>query len=131
MTEALIRDLAKINALRVVSRTSVLRYKGSKKAASEIAREFNVQALVEGAVTRVGERVRISARLIRVTTDQPVWAESYDRDLRDVLRLQDDVARSIARQIEIEVTPEERARLTGARQMDPGAYQAYLKGRYF
>jgi TolB-like protein len=87
--------------------------------------------LVEGAVTRVGERVRISARLIRVTTDQPVWAESYDRDLRDVLRLQDDVARSIARQIEIEVTPEERARLTGARQIDPGAYQAYLKGRYF
>ena len=131
MTDALITDLANIKALRLVSRTSLMRYKGTRKSAPEIAGELHVQAVLEGAVERAGNRVRISVRLIRATTDQPVWAESYDRDLRDVLLLQDDVARSIARAIRIEVTPEERARLTNARQIDPEAYQLYLKGRYF
>jgi TolB-like protein/DNA-binding winged helix-turn-helix (wHTH) protein/Flp pilus assembly protein TadD len=130
MTDALITDLAKIKALRVVSRTSVLRYKGSKKTTPEIANELNVQAVLEGTVERAGERVRISARLIRAATDQPVWAESYDQDLRDVLRLQDDVARSIAREIQIEITPNERARLNSPR-VDAEAYEFYLKGRYF
>lgn len=131
MTEALITELAHIKALRVVSRTSVERYKGTRKTLPEIAAELKVSGIVEGAVERAGERVRISARLIRAANDQPVWSESYDRDLRDVLRLQGDVARSIARGIQVEVTPDERVLLSSARQVDPEAYRSYLKGRYF
>ena len=131
MTDAVTTDLAKIKALRLVSRTSLARYKGSRKTAPEIAKEINVKAVLEGAVERAGDRVRITVRLVRANTDQPVWAESYEKEMRDVLRLQDDVARSIAREIQIEVTPEESAKLTSAREIDPAAYQAYLKGRYF
>ena len=131
MTDAVTTDQAKIKALRLVSRTSLARYKGSRKTAPEIAREINVKAVLEGAVERAGDRVRITVRLVRANTDQPVWAESYEKEMRDVLRLQDDVARSIAREIQIEVTPEESAKLTSAREIDPAAYQAYLKGRYF
>jgi TolB-like protein/DNA-binding winged helix-turn-helix (wHTH) protein/Tfp pilus assembly protein PilF len=131
MTEELITELTHIKALRVVSRTSVARYKGTRKTAPEIAGELHVQAILEGSVARAGERIRISARLIRAANDQPVWSQSYDSDVRDVLRLQADVARSIAREIQIELTPDERARLTAARQVDPDAFRLYLKGRYF
>jgi eukaryotic-like serine/threonine-protein kinase len=131
MTDAIITDLAKIKALRVVSRTSVLRYKHTNKSIPEIAKELNVDALVEGSVERAGNRVRITAQLIRAGNDQHLWADAYDRELRDVLRLQDEVARSIAREVRVNLTPEERARLTTARQVDPEAYQLYLKGRYF
>jgi TolB-like protein/Flp pilus assembly protein TadD len=131
MTDAIITDLAKIKALRVVSRTSVLRYKHTNKSIPEIAKELHVDALVEGSVERAGNRVRITAQLIRAANDQHLWADAYDRELRDVLRLQDEVARSIAREVRVNLTPDERARLTTARQVDPEAYQLYLKGRYF
>ena len=131
MTEAITTDLAKISALRVVSRTSAMRYRGSGKSLPEIGRELNVDAVVEGSVERAGNRVRITAQLVRAATDQHIWAETYDRDLADVLMLQDDVARSIANQIQVKLTPAEHALLTKARKVDPEAYDLYLKGRYF
>jgi len=130
MTEALITDLAKIGRLRVISRTSVMRLKGSKKSLPEIARELSVDGVVEGSVLRSGERVRITAQLIRAATDEHLWAQSYERDARDVLALQDDVARAIAQEIRITLTPQEQARLSGARRVDPEVHQLYLKGRY-
>jgi len=130
MTDALITDLAKINALRVVSRTSVMRYKRTQKSLPEIARELGVDAIVEGAVNRAGDRVRITAQLIRAD-DQHLWAEAYERDMRDVLLLQNEVARSIAQQVQVKVTPAEQERLTHSRPVDPEVYERYLKGRYF
>ncbi len=130
MTEALITDLAKIGALRVISRTSVMQYKGARKPLPEIARQLNVDAVVEGSVLRVGERVRITAQLIRAVPEEHLWAENYDRDVRDVLALYSEVARAIAGEIRIKLTPQEEARLAGARQVDPEAYEAYLKGRH-
>jgi len=131
MTEAITTNLAKISALRVVSRTTAMRYRGSGKSLPDIGRELNVDAVVEGSVERAGNRVRITAQLVRTATDQHVWAESYNRDLADVLMLQDDVARTIANQIEVKLTPAEHARLTTSRKVDPEAYDLYLKGRYF
>src|SRR6516165_5951210 len=131
MTEAIITDLAKINALRVVSRTSVMRYKRTQKPLPEIAKELNVDAIVEGSVQRAGNRVRITAQLIHAATDQHLWAEAYERDLRDVLVLQDEVARNIAQQVRVNLTPEENIRLSSGRPVDPEAYQLYVKGRYF
>ena len=131
MTEAIITDLAKINALRVVSRTSVMRYKRTQKPLPEIAKELNVDAIVEGSVQRAGNRVRITAQLIHAATDQHLWAEAYERDLRDVLVLQDEVARNIAQQVRVKLTPEENIRLSSGRPVDPEAYQLYVKGRYF
>jgi len=131
MTDALITDLAKIGTLRVVSRTSVMRYKRTQKSIREIARELNVDAAVEGSVERAGDRVRIRAHLIRAATDEHMWADTYERDLEDVLVLQNEVARSIAREIQVRLTPEEHAVLSSARRVDPEAYQFYLKGRYF
>ncbi len=131
MTEALITDLAKIGALRVISRTSVMQYKGGKKPLPAIARELNVDAVVEGSVQRSGNRVRVTAQLIDGRTDRHLWAESYDRDLRDVLMLQGEVAQAIAGEIRIKLTPEEQVRLAGARAVNPQAHDAYLKGRYF
>ena len=131
MTEAIITDLAKINALRVVSRTSVMRYKRTQKPLPEIAKELNVDAIVEGSVQRAGNRVRITAQLIHAATDQHLWAEAYERDLRDVLVLQDEVARTIAQQVRVKLTPEENIRLSSGRPVDPEAYQLYVKGRYF
>jgi TolB-like protein len=133
MTEALITDLAKINALRVVSRTSVMRYKGYKgapKALPEIARELSVDAVVEGSVQRAGDRVRITVQLVRAATDQHLWADAYDRDLRDVLIVTDNVARTIAQQIRVTLTPEEHARLSSSHPVDPEAYKLYVRGRY-
>ncbi len=131
MTEELIADLGKIRALRVISRTSAMRYKGTKKSLPEIARELNVDALVEGSALRSGDRVRITAQLIRAATDEHLWSESYERDLKDVLALQSEVARSIAREIKIALTPQEQIRLAEARPVDPEAHQLFLKGRYY
>ncbi len=131
MTEALITNLARIGALRVSSRTSIMRYKGGRKPLDEIARELGVDAVVEGSVLRSEGRVRITAQLIHAATDKHLWAEDYERDLRDVLTLQSEVARAIAREIEIHVTPQEEMRLTSARRVNPEAYEAYLQGRHF
>ncbi len=131
MTEALILDLAKIGSIKVISRTSVMRYKATTKSLPEIARELNVDAVVEGSVLRVGDRVRITAQLIHAATDEHLWAESYDRDLRDVLRLQSEVARTIAQQIKVTLTPQEQARMVESRPTNPAAHEAYLKGRFY
>jgi TolB-like protein/DNA-binding winged helix-turn-helix (wHTH) protein len=130
MTEALITDLGKIGELRVISRTSAMHYKGTRKTLPEIARELNVDAVVEGAVLRSGDRVRITAQLVQAASDRHLWAESYERDLRDVLALQDEVARDIANEIKIKLTPQEQARLASGRPVDPEAHEAYLRGRY-
>lgn len=131
MTEALIADLAKISSLRVISRTSVMRYKGSDKSLPQIAKELNVDAVVEGSVQRAGDRVRITAQLIHAPTDTHLWADSYERDLRDVLTLQSEVAQAIADQIRVKMTAQEQVRLAGGRQVNPAAHEAYLKGRYY
>jgi TolB-like protein/DNA-binding winged helix-turn-helix (wHTH) protein len=131
MTEALISDLANIGVLQVASRTSVMRYKGTTKPISEIARELRVDALVEGSVMPVAGRVRITAQLIHGATDRHVWAGTYERDLSDVLFLQKEVARAVAQEVEITLTPAEREHLSMAQTVDPVAYQAYVKGRYF
>ena len=131
MTDELITDLAKIGALRVVSRTSVMRYKGTKKGLPEIARELNVDGIVEGSVMRSGQRVRITAQLLYGPTDKHLWAETYDRDLGDVLSLQSDVAQAIAQQVRAQLTPQQQARFEAARPVNPQAYDAYLKGRYY
>ncbi len=130
MTEELISDLAKISALRVPSRTSVMRYKGTKKSAPEIARELGVEALVEGSVTRSGTQVKITAQLIDAAKDRHMWADTFQRDLKDVLALQSEVARAIAEKIEIRLKPEEAKGLASSRTVNPEAYDAYLEGRY-
>jgi TolB-like protein/DNA-binding winged helix-turn-helix (wHTH) protein/Tfp pilus assembly protein PilF len=131
MTEALTTNLAQIQALRVISRTSAMQYKRTKKKLSEIARELNVDAVVEGAVVRSGDRVRVDATLIDVRTDRHRWAQSYERAVPDVLALQADVAGAIANAVHVEVRPEERLRLTRIRSVDPDAYDEYLKGRFY
>ena len=129
MTDALITDLAKIRTVKVISRTSVMRYKGSNKPLPEIAQALGVDGILEGSVQRSGGRVRITAQLIRAATDTHLWAESYERDSRDVLTLQGEVARSVAREINVVLTPEESTHLSRARPVNPEAYEAYLKGR--
>jgi eukaryotic-like serine/threonine-protein kinase len=131
MTEALISDLSRISSLRVISRTSAMQYKSTKKLLPQIAKELNVEGVIEGSVQRSGERVRVTAQLVYAATDTQLWAKSYDRDLRDVLALQDDVARSIAHEIRLQVTPQELVRLTSSRLVNPKAYELYLKGRYY
>ena len=131
MTDAVITDLAKIGALRVISRPSVMRYKRTQRSVPEIAKDLNVDAIVEGSIERSGDRVRITAQLIRAATEQHLWAEAYDRDLHDVLRVQEEIARSIAQEIQVQLTPQEQALLTTGRPVDPEAYGLYLKGRFF
>lgn len=131
MTDALIADLGQIGALRVISRTSVMTYKGARKRLPEIARELNVDAVVEGTVLRSGERVRITAQLIQVPDERHLWAQSYEGDLQDTLVLQSSVARAIAKQIQVTLNPQEEAALKKSRKVNPEAYEAYLKGRYF
>jgi TolB-like protein/DNA-binding winged helix-turn-helix (wHTH) protein len=131
MTEALIGRLSEIHNLRVISRTSVTRFKGTHLSVPEIARTLQVDAIVEGSVIRDGSSIRVHAQLIRAATDEHFWSEAYDRELRDVLSLQSDVAQSIARKVEVTITGEEHARLRSARTVDPQAYEAYLKGRYY
>jgi TolB-like protein/DNA-binding winged helix-turn-helix (wHTH) protein/Flp pilus assembly protein TadD len=131
MTDELITDLAQISALRVISRTSVMTYKGAHKTLPQIARELNVDAVVEGTVLRAGDQVRITAQLIDASTDKHIWSQSYEGDLRDTLALQDQVARAIAEQIQINLTPREQAALKSVRVVNPESYESYLKGRYF
>jgi TolB-like protein/DNA-binding winged helix-turn-helix (wHTH) protein/Flp pilus assembly protein TadD len=131
MTDQLITDLAKVGSLRVISRTSVLQYKGTKKGLPEIARELHVDAIVEGSVIRSGRRVRVTAQLLQAPTDQHLWAETYDRDIGDVLKLQGEVADSIAQQIRAQLTSHQQAQLRRAAVVDPAAYDAYLKGRLY
>ena len=130
MTDELITALAKISALRVVSRTSVMQYKGTKKSISQIAGELNVEAVLEGTVTRDRNRVRITAQLIGAVPEKHLWAESYEGSLEEVLTLQDRVASAVAREIQIQMTPRERTLLATPRPVDPEAYEAYMKGRY-
>ncbi len=130
MTEALITDLSKIGALKVISRASAMRYKGTSKPLSEIARELHVDALLDGSVVREAGRIGITAQLIEASTDRTLWAERFDREVRSVLALQGEVARSVARQVAVTVTPEEQSRLAGSREVDPVAYEAYLKGTF-
>ena len=131
MTEALIGRLAEIHDLRVISRTSMTRFKDTHLSVPEIAKTLQVDAIVEGSVIRDGNRIRVHAQLIRAATDEHFWSEAYDRELRDVLSLQSDVAQSIARKVEVTITGEEHARLSSARTVDPEAYEDYLKGRYY
>jgi TolB-like protein/Tfp pilus assembly protein PilF len=131
MTDELITDLSQISALRVISRTSVMPYKHAGKPLPQIARELDVDAVVEGTVLRSGDRVRITAQLIQANADKHLWAASYEGDVRDTLALQNQVARSIAEQIRISLSPQEQAVLKSAKVVNPEAYEVYLKGRYF
>lgn len=131
LTDQLITDLAEVGSLRVISRTSVMRFKGTKEGLPEIARKLNVDAIVEGSVVRSGQRVRVTAQLLQASTDQHLWAETYDRDLGDVLKLQGEVADAIAQQVRAQLTPKQRAQLRAAHAVNPAAYDAYLKGRLY
>ena len=130
MTESLISNLAQIHALKVISRTSVMRYKNTTKSLPEIARELNVDAVIEGAVQRSGNRVRITAQLIQAPTDTHLWARNYERDQTDVLKLESEVAQAVADEIRIQLTAEERSRLGTSRSIDPQSHEAYLLGRH-
>jgi TolB-like protein/DNA-binding winged helix-turn-helix (wHTH) protein/Flp pilus assembly protein TadD len=131
MTDELITHLGQISAIRVISRTSAMTYKNAHKPLAEIARELNVDAVVEGSVLHSGERVRIAAQLIEVPADKQIWAESYEGDFRDTLALQSRVARSIAAQIRATLNRQEQVALDNPKAVNPEAYEAYLKGRYF
>ncbi len=131
MTDELIAHLAKIRSLRVISRTSSMEYKGTHKTLSEIARNLNVDAVVEGTVLRSGDRVRITAELVQVSTDRHLWAETYESQLGDVLALQSRVASAIVNEIRINLTPEEQQRLASTRSVSAEGYEDYLKGRYY
>jgi TolB-like protein/Tfp pilus assembly protein PilF len=132
MTDALITDLAQIRALRVISRTSVTQYKRANKALPRIAEDLDVDAVVEGTVARSGDRVRITAQLIHATTDRHLWAQSYEREVRDVLALQREVAAAITQAIQVKLQPEEKRRLAQVEPaVRPDAYEAYLKGRFW
>jgi TolB-like protein/Tfp pilus assembly protein PilF len=131
LTDELIATLGQISALRVISRTSVMPYKRARKALPEIARALNVDAVVEGTILRSGGQVRITAQLIDARADKHLWSDTYQGDLRDILTLQHKVARAIASQIQVNVNRQEQASLTHAKAVDPEAYEAYLKGRYF
>jgi TolB-like protein/Tfp pilus assembly protein PilF len=131
MTDQLITDLAKVGSLRVISRTSVMQYKGTRKGLPEIARELNVDTIVEGSVIRSGQRVRVTAQLVQAPTDLHLWAETYDRDLGDILKLQGEVAEAIAGQVRAQLTPTQQALIRRAAAVDPAAYDAYLKGRLY
>ena len=131
MTDELIANLAKIRSLRVISRSTAMAYKGTRKPLSEIARELHVDAVVEGTVLRAGNRVRITAELVQVSTDRHLWAETYESQLGDVLGLQNRVSSAIVDEIRINLTPEERNRLAKTPAVSPEAYENYLKGRYY
>ncbi len=130
MTDALIGDLAKISGLHVISRTSSMHYKGTKKSLPEIAREIKVDAIVEGTVQRSGDRVVVRTQLIHAPTDRHLWVGDYTRDVRDVLDLQSEIARAVAQEVRIQMTPAEQARFASRRPVRPKAYDDYLQGRY-
>jgi serine/threonine protein kinase/Tfp pilus assembly protein PilF len=129
MTEELIADLSKVGELRVISRTSIMQYKGVHKPLPQIARELNVDAVVEGSVLRSGNRVRITAQLIHAASDQHLWADSYERDLSDVLKLQTEVAQAIAHEVRTKTTKQDETRLSHHKSVNPEAHDSYLKAR--
>jgi eukaryotic-like serine/threonine-protein kinase len=131
MTDELITELSKIAGLRVIATASVMRYKGTKTPLPEIARELNVDGVIVGSVLRSGNRVRINAQLVDPSTERILWTQTYDRDLGDILALHSDVARAVASEIRVTVTPEEQQRLASTRSVNPRAYEDYLKGRFF
>ncbi len=132
MTDALITNLSRIGALRVISRTSSMRYKGTHKSLPEIARELDIDAVVEATVAKAGSRVRINAQLVDARRDQHLWTRQYDSELHDILQLQNDLASAIALEVAGTLTPDERSQLTQrTRSLNPQAYEAYLKGKYF
>jgi TolB-like protein/tetratricopeptide (TPR) repeat protein len=130
MTEALITELGKTRIPRVISRQSVMQYKGSKKPLQEIARELNVDALLEGTVVRSGDRVRVTVHLNRASPEGQLWASAYDRGVRDILGLQEEIARTVTDEIQVKLTQQERARLSSAHPVDPEVHNDYLSGRY-
>jgi TolB-like protein/DNA-binding winged helix-turn-helix (wHTH) protein len=131
MTETLITELGKISAPRVISRQSIMQYKGSKKRLSEIARELNVDAVLEGAVERSGDRVRVIVRLDQVSPERQLWSNQYNRDIRDLLRLQDEIARAVTDEIQVKLKPQGRARLASSRPVDPEAQDDYFRALHF
>lgn len=131
MTETLISGLAKVTALRVTSRTSVMRFKGSEKPLREIAHELDVDAVVEGSVQRVGDKITVAVQLIDASTEEHLWTAKYNRDLRDILAVQSEVATAITQAIQIKLTPQEQSRLARARPINPAAYDDFLRGRYY
>ena len=130
LTDMLITDLAQIGALRVISRTTAMRFKGGSRALPDIARELNVQAVVEGSATRLGNRVRVTVQLLDAVADRSLWAQRYDREITDLLALQSEVASAIAAEIRVKVTPQEHERMKPRGPVDPAAHVAYLRGRY-
>jgi serine/threonine protein kinase/Tfp pilus assembly protein PilF len=131
MTEALIAELQKIKALRVISRTSVMRFKKSDKSLPEIASQLHVDAVVEGSVQRVQDKVRVTAQLVRVEPEKHLWANTYTQSYENILALESDIAQEITREIRVTVTPEEKERLAASRPVDPAAHEAYLKGHFY
>ena len=131
LTDALVTDLGSVSALRVISRQSVMRYRGSPKPLPEIARELGVDAVIEGSVLRAGGRLRLTAQLVDGSSDRQVWADSFDRNLADTLKLQGELARLVAREVQVTVTEQEQALLARRRPVDPAAYDSYLRGRHF
>jgi TolB-like protein/DNA-binding winged helix-turn-helix (wHTH) protein/Flp pilus assembly protein TadD len=131
ITEAITTDLAKFHSLRVVSRTSAMQYNSRKKPLPEIARELHVDAIVEGGMMRSGAHVRVTAQLTRAANDEQIWAESYEREVRDLLALQNDVARDIAEHVQAQITAQDRERLSTARPLNSAAHEEYVKGRFF
>jgi len=131
MTEALITELGKISVPRVISRQSIMQYKGSKKPLSEIARELNVDAVLEGTVERSGDRVRVIVRMGQVSPEGQLWSNQYNRDIRDLLRLQDEIARAVTDEVQIKLKPQERTRLASSRPVDPGAQDDYFRALHF
>ncbi|HSZ00469.1 MAG TPA: winged helix-turn-helix domain-containing protein [Terriglobales bacterium] len=131
MTEALTTELAQIGSLRVISRTSAMHFKGTRETLPQIGRELNVDAVVEGSAARAGDHIRITAQLIETQTDRHLWAKSYERNVQDVLALQNEVARDIAEEIRIKLTPQEKMLLASGRPVNLEAHEAYLKGRYY
>jgi eukaryotic-like serine/threonine-protein kinase len=131
VTDALITELAQIGELRVISRTSVMLYKGAKKPLPQIAKELQVDAVVEGSVQRSGDKVRINVELIQASRDRLLWAKSYERDMRDILTLQSAIAKAIVDDVEVRLTPQEQARLARSHSVNPEAHEAYLAGRFY
>ena len=131
MTEELIGRLSRIHGLRVISRTSTMHFKNTQLSVPEIARILGVEAIVEGSLVQEGHEIRVHAQLIRAATDEHIWAGEYQREYKSILEVQEEVARHIVEQIQLNVTPEERARLASGPPVDPEAYESYLKGRYY
>jgi serine/threonine protein kinase/Flp pilus assembly protein TadD len=131
VTETLIAGLAKVGELRVMPRTSVMQYRNAPKALKDIARELNVDAVIQGSVQRIADRVQIKVELIQPSTDRHLWSETYDRELRDVLTIQNEVAKAVTQAVQIKLTQQEQLRLAGSRQIDPVAYDFFLRGKYY